>query len=234
MGSLLPSNTFGGIGQELFVPVGGIEPEIDVIVQGTLTVLGDEVSLPTADLVMGLGDITAHSATLTSQVSCVNLTVSGLTQTDRAIVTGELTAGSLDLNGPLQLTNLTADSVVSVGSITGGTLSVGGALTAGNSVINGNLIVNGSLSVTAGLPIPETVCGIVAINAIGGAGLVASVSYPSITSNGVVLITLQTTQTQIWNGVTFSVNVIPGVGFNIHCSAGFGGGAGMAWMIARL
>jgi cytoskeletal protein CcmA (bactofilin family) len=118
MGSILPSNTFGGRGQELFVPVGGIEPEIDVIVQGTLTVLGDEVSLPTADLVMGLGDITAHSATLAAQVSCANINVTDLVQCARATITGELIAGSLNIDGPLEITNLTASSADILGDIT--------------------------------------------------------------------------------------------------------------------
>jgi hypothetical protein len=156
MGSLLPSNTFGGRGLELFQPVGGIEPEIDVVIQGNLTVLGQEVSLPDGNLVLGLGNVTAHSATLATQVSCANLTATDLIQGVRGTFTGELIAGSLNLDGPLELTNLTADSIVSAGPITGGSLAVGGNLTAGDSTLAGNLVVNGQLGATVNGPLSAT------------------------------------------------------------------------------
>jgi hypothetical protein len=170
MGSLLPSNTFGGIGQELFVPVGGIEPEIDVIVQGTLTVLGNEVSFPDADLILGLGDVTARSATLSAQVSCNNLDVTDLVQCARATITGELTAGSLELNGPLEITNLTADSVTSIGAITGATLAVAGDSVLGGSVtVNGTngAIINGPLNVTGNVSLPNAALSVASLASAG-------------------------------------------------------------------
>lgn len=196
MGSLLPSNTFGGRGLELFVPVGGIEPETDVVIQGNLTVLGQEVSLPDADLVLGLGDITARSATLAAQVSCANLTVSDLVQAVRGTFSGELTAGSLDLNGPLELTNLTADSIVSAGPITGGSLAVGGSLTAGDSTLAGNLVVNGQLgatvngplSVTGQVSFPGAALTVASLAASGALSAASGVISGNLTVNGTLIV----------------------------------------------
>lgn len=234
MGSLLPANTFGGKGIELFEPVGGAEPDFDVIVQGTLTVSGNELTMPIGDLVMGLGTVKANDAEFQGPVSCSNLDATGIIHAASGTITGELQCGSLVVENGIEITQLVADSAEIYGNITtGGSLTAGGAFSAGNSVINGNLLVNGSLSVTAGLPIPETVCGIASVGAFG-TGLIATVPYPAITSAGVVLLTPQTASAQIFNGIVFSVNVVAGVGFQIYASASAGGGLGIAWLIARL
>lgn len=217
----------------MFTPVGGAEPDFDVIVQGNLTVSGQEILLPTGDIILTSGSVKGNDAEFTGPLSCTNLTASGLITGDRATITGELQCGSLIAEGGLQITELACDIAEVFGAINAGGIVTAGGLIAGNSVITGNLVVEGALSVTSGLPIPEAICGIVSIGP-SGAGLVASVSYPSITATGVVLITPQSASAQIFNGVLYSVNVLPGVGFQIYASAGFGGGLGMAWVIARL
>ena len=218
----------------MFTPVGGAEPDFDVVVQGNLTVSGQEILMPTGDLVMTAGTIRGNDAVLTGPLSCTNLTATGPLTGTAATFTGELQCDSLIADGGLQITELACEVAQVFSTITAGGIVTAGGLVAGNSTITGNLIVEGNLSVGSGLPIPEAICGVTSISPIGGAGICGVVAYPAITAQSIVLITLQTDQTQIWNGVTFSVSLLPGVGFQIRSSAGFGGGAGMFWLIARL
>lgn len=158
MGSLLPSNTFGGKGIEMFLPVGGAEPDFDVIVQGDLTVSGQEVLLPTANLTMTSGTIMGNDAEFRGPVSCTNFTAEGLITGERATITGELQCGSILTDGGLEITELFADSAAVIGPITCGNLVTGNGVTvngAAGATINGPLTTTGPVNfntatVTAG------------------------------------------------------------------------------------
>lgn len=238
MGSLLPSNTFGGRGIEMFTPVGGAEPDFDVIVQGNLTVSGQEVLLPTADLVMTAGTIRGNDAVLTGPLSCTNLTATGPLTGTTAKFTGELQCDSLVADGGLQITELACELAQVFTTITAGGIVTAGGLIAGNSTITGNLIVEGTLSVTGGIPvpIPDVAAGIAPVVPRANPGVLATVPFPTITANSVVLITLNTPQPELFFNLCFSVNVQPGVGFTIGGSSGIGAGvpASFSWTIARL
>ena len=236
MGSLLPSNTFGGRGIEMFTPVGGALPDFDVIVQGDLTVLGQEVLLPTGDIVLTAGTIRGNDAVLTGPLSCTNLTASGPLTGTTATLTGEVRCGSLISEGGLQITDLACDIAQVFSTLTAGGVVTAGGIVAGNSIITGNLVVEGALSVTGGIPIPEVAGGIVAFVPRPNAGVLATVPFPTITANAVVLITLNTTQPELFFNFCFSVNVQPGVGFTIGGSSGITAGvpASFSWTIARL
>lgn len=164
MGSLLPSNTFGGKGIEMFEPVGAINPNEDLIVIGNLTVEGQEVLIPTGDLVMTAGTIRGNDAQFTGPVSCTNVTASGGLTANTGTFSGLLTAQALDLNGPLELTtlfasnaeiddnltaaNITASAQVNAATVTAsglvqcGSVNTGGAITAGGSITANGTVAN--------------------------------------------------------------------------------------------
>lgn len=193
MGSLLPANTFGGKGIELFQPVGGAEPDFDVVVQGTLTVSGNELSMPTGDLVMELGDITAHAATFDSTVACSNIDVSGVIHGASGIITGELRCGNLVTDSGLEITTLVADSAVIYGNVTAdGNITADGSFEAGNALLRGGLVVNGvngatingPLSATGNVAFPGAALSVASLAASGALSAASGVISGNLTVNG--------------------------------------------------
>jgi len=134
----------------MFVPVGGAEPDFDVIIEGNLTVQGQEVLLPEADLVMDLGTIKANDAEFRGPVSCSALTTPGNINAANGVFTGTIQADGLDLNGPLQLTQLTADTIQVLGGITAASAALAGAINCDGVISTGPLratsaIISGSI-----------------------------------------------------------------------------------------
>jgi len=190
MGSLLPSNTFGGKGIEMFTPVGGAEPDFDVIVQGNLTVLGQEVLLPTADLVMTAGTIRGNDAVLTGPLSCTNLTAAGPITGTAATFTGEVQCGSLAVDAGLDITNLFADTASIIGEVSAGNIVSNNGVT-----INGapGLTVNGPLTTTGSVSFPNAALAVASVTSAGpvsasalsaGSGVISG----NLTVNGTLIV----------------------------------------------
>lgn len=172
------------------------------------------------------------TSTLVGAVTCGNaLVVNGPTTAAAVTASGAVTAASVASAGAV-----TAGSVASAGGVSCTTLAASGAATIGGAATFAGGSSTAFLQQTysaATTPGPVQ-CGLFTISPVGGASGLGRVTYPQVTANTVIVFSLNTSQAQIWNGVTFSVAVTPGVGFDFYCSAGFGGGAALSWYIAHL